>query len=77
MHTPIPQSGSVLCPLVMDYCNEEGEGRRGGCLCHIDEVNTAGGPGDKDSICGARGGFKNIRRHSQYLHFFELADVSV
>lgn len=24
--TPIPQSGSVLCPLVMDYCKEDGGG---------------------------------------------------
>lgn len=26
-HSPVPQSGSVLCPLLMDYCEENG-----GCL---------------------------------------------
>lgn len=60
MHTPIPQSGSVLCPLVMDYCKEEGEDRGAVYATLIDEVNTAGVPRDKDnnSICGAGGGLK-------------------
>lgn len=46
MHTPISQSGSAFCPLVMDYCKEVGEKRGAVYATLIDEVNTAGVPGD-------------------------------
>lgn len=78
MHTPIPQSGSVLCPLVMDYCKEEGEERRAVYVALIDEVNTAGVPGDtdNDSMCGARGRLKKSRNiHSGYI--FVCSDFRV
>lgn len=39
--TPKPQSGSVFCPLVMDYCKEDGGAV---CVTLVDEANSAGGP---------------------------------
>lgn len=48
--TPIPQSGSVLCPLVMDYCKEDGVGGGDVCVTLVDEANSAGGsPGNADN----------------------------
>lgn len=50
---PAAQSGSLLCPLVMDYCKEEGGAV---CVTLIDEVSSAGVPGDADNGCVCRGG---------------------
>lgn len=47
--SPKPQSGSVLCPLVMDYC-KGGGGRGAVCVTLVDEANSAGGfPGNADN----------------------------
>lgn len=61
MHSPIPQSGSVLCPPVMDYYRKEGEKRGAVYVTLIDEVNTAGVSRDKDNntICESEGGLKS------------------
>lgn len=59
-----------LCPLVMDYCKEEGEKRGAVYVTLIDEVNTAGVPRDKDnnSVCGAERGIKMSGDiHSTYI----------
>lgn len=65
MHTPMAQSGSVLCPLVMDYCKQEGKrSRREGIAVYvtlIDEANAVGVQRDNNSICVAEGGIKILR----------------